>query len=399
MLPTGDCDNEDSRRTLTSFSERSVDHINPLLADYELPAGRRSLALPHYQRALTLSGPSRYLDWSRSAAAGLRVDETVNMVSEIVFERLLSCPGLPMSKKRKIFTLDPRDSAEAEFMRDGNSDQQLAPGDGNPELSQRVSADQAEGPTSAREHDLDVKTPGSGVVVHTNQYLDELQFPRLTADEANGLLEHGASTLNMECQDPTSVLHPPLRFQENFGYVKSERTSQKKKQLESHGLGMVGFKLSELSGMSAKLSYQLDSLCFKLPYDDLVELSRRFKQNNDLLLSFDIALRGSVELFRPNRALDSLLSSNMDTVRIIDNRVESLVNVSAGPLGFVLGRAHWTIRRRRLKALMAEVENSRPTLSIVLQCFQMENDRLLAKKMEVDNARSLSWLEHMAKSS
>lgn len=97
----------------------------------------------------------------------------MSLVSDLVYKRLLSRPGLSIAETPKVFTLGLGDDTEATFLRGSTTNEQTAP-DARPQLSQSNHGKRTGSHSHPSEHNATMKATVSNVVNDTNTYLREL---------------------------------------------------------------------------------------------------------------------------------------------------------------------------------------------------------------------------------
>lgn len=158
----------------------------PYPGSYAIPSATPRVGHPFPQPALPTNEAERYIQWRPETVDKLRLTGTISEISNTVYERLLSRPGLPTSEGDRVFTLPVDDGAEAIFLAGNESNIQ---GSSIPlsvlgALALRNSVDgKTREPRGALNAD-------NAVVRKTDRYLAELQLPRLTDAEAARLTEH-----------------------------------------------------------------------------------------------------------------------------------------------------------------------------------------------------------------
>lgn len=129
----------------------------------------------------------RYISGGPHRTPRLHTESTVNKISDLVYKRLLSRPGIPITEIRKVFTLEPGEDAEAAFLGASNANRQI--NHDRPKLYPAGHKGRTGAQTLASEHDANFEVLEPNIADETNLYLQKFQLPPLTASEAASLLE------------------------------------------------------------------------------------------------------------------------------------------------------------------------------------------------------------------
>jgi hypothetical protein len=304
------------------------------------------------------------------------MERTVSLVSDLVYKRLLSRPGLPIAETPKVFTLGPGDDAEAKFLRGSNTNEQITPNPPQSHSSNHGERTKSTSPTS--EHDATTEAPGSNIVDDTNSYLQDMHLPPLTTSEAASLLgrDHDPQILT-PINPPTD---PTQQHSDSY-----ETDSNLRADLEAntpHPSSRAGgnpFAIPALAGMVAKLSYQLriSNRGAVYPHYEVALLSRKLADYMELLRSIEAMLSRSMTIFKPNQTrFPYALESSVEAMESISSEVQSIVSGRGFFGGALVGRFVWMARRRRIMAMMSDVDALKVNLLIMLQIAQMERDRV-----------------------
>lgn len=219
------------------------------------------------------------------------MERTVSLVSDLVYKRLLSRPGLPIAEAPKVFTLGPGDDAEADFLRGSSANAQIKPQP--PRSHPGLDGECTIMSHSPNEHDAITEAPRPNIVDDTNSYLQDMQLPPLTTSEAANL-----SGRNRDPQIPTPGIAPPEAYQvrpPSPSAFDFSRRSQVDTDTLPHASSRARGNLlaySSLVGSAAKTSYTLRVLNRGAlqPHHQVERLSRKLRDYSELLRTAETAI-------------------------------------------------------------------------------------------------------------
>jgi hypothetical protein len=216
----------------------------------------RSLTLPQLRQEPPLPRRPLYLDWVPPATQRLEMERNVSLVSDLVYKRLLSRPGLSIAETPKVFTLPPDDDAETAFLRGSNRNEQINLD--APQSHPNNHVQRTKSTSSPSEHDVTTEAAGYNIVDDTNSYLQDMHLPPVTTSEAASLLgrDHDPQILTPTNPptDPTQQHSDSYETDSNLRADLETDTPQPSSRAWGNPLAIPA-----LSGMVAKLSYQLES--------------------------------------------------------------------------------------------------------------------------------------------
>lgn len=308
----------------------------------------------------------------------------MSLVSNLVYKRLLSRPGLPIAEAPKVFTLEPGDAAEAVFLQGTNANGQINP-DILPRQHPSTNGQRTRSHSPSNEHDATTGAAAPNIVNDTNSYLQDMHLPPLTTSEAATL-----SGRDHDPQIPTPGSAPPDPSQEDRSRSPKTADSSHQPQVDpdtpSHPSSRargIALALSSLIGMSAKTSYKLrvsDREASRFNHQ-VTELLRKLAEYMQLLHCVAATLShssssGNAFLQSDERGSRYPLEASVEAVRSIIYALDNFISGGGGFFGSsALGRFSWMARRRGIAAMMAEVDGLKMNLLILLQVVQMEDDR------------------------
>ena len=375
-----------TRQALKSYSEHSLRNQGRFPAYYALPAPLvRSLTLPQLRQEPALSSQPLYLGWAPPATQHLEMERTANLISDLVYKRLLSRPGLSIAETPKVFTLGPGDDAEAAFLRGSNRNEKTNFDPPQSHLNNHVERTRSASPPS--EYKATTEAPGSNIVDDTNSYLQDMHLPPLTASEAASLLgrDHNPqiSTSDQAQTDPTQE-HSDSHEADSSRRTHVETDTRPRPVLQAAS-SILAFPA--LAVEVAKTAYQLrvatrDEV---RPQYEVVQLYRKLEDYTELLRSIEATLSHSSLIFlkHDQARFPYALESSADVISSITEEVQRIITARRFFGRALAGRFVWMARRRRIMAMMSNVDALKVNLLIMLQISQMENDREMSQRVEV----------------
>jgi hypothetical protein len=154
------------------------------------PSANSRMDQPFTQLALSNGEAKRSIEWRSETADRLLLTGTMSEISNMVYERLLSRPGLPVSEGNKVFTLPANDGAEARFLAGSKPNTHGALTQSSA-VSASASRKILNGETAVS-RDTSSAGNANAIVRETNHYLTELQLPQLTGAEVARLVERSS---------------------------------------------------------------------------------------------------------------------------------------------------------------------------------------------------------------
>jgi hypothetical protein len=323
------------------------------------------------------------------------MERTVSLVSDLVYKRLLSKPGLAITEAPKVFTLGPGNDAEATFLQAGYANEQITPDP--PQLHPSNHGERTRSHSPANEHDETTAVSGPNIVDDTNSYLQDMRLPPLTASEAASLLGRDNDP-HISTQGKAPIDQPSERSR-SYNAGPSSKT-QAENDMPPHPSSRTAgspFVTSALVGTAAKLAYQLRVSDRVLqPHFEILQLCGRLTEYVQLLRHVGDVLpytRSSASPGYDAEGFGSTLEYSYKVILRIFKLMQEFFS-ARGLFGGAVDRLAWKSRRRRIMAMVAEVDGLKANLLIMLQVAQMENDRSAFKRVEASCAHSLALLRH-----
>jgi hypothetical protein len=226
-----------------------------------------------------------------------------------------------------------------------------------------------------------------------------MRLPPLTASEAASLLGRD-NDLHISTQDKTPIDQPQERSRSyNAG---PSRKTQAENDMPPHPSSRTAgspFVTSALAGMAAKLAYQLrvSDRDVLQPHFEILQLCGRLTEYVQLLRHVGDVLPHTRSSASPDYDAGGFGSTLEYSYKVI-LRISKLMQEFFSARGLFRGavdRLAWKSRRRRIMAMVAEVDGLKANLLIMLQVAQMENDRSASKRVEASCAHSLALLRHL----
>lgn len=290
-------------------------------------------------------------------------------LSNMVYERLLTRPGLPPSELGKVFTLPDTDDAEATFLGITGTSQA---GVGGPSSTSNALT------LAHRSNELAGEGDGT-LVTQTNRYLEDLQLPVLSSHEAT--LLDGRITRRQELpqiesgsgpqrSDPAAEQASEAPVDPREEYPRVSR-NQREVMYDIH----IAKVVAELSGRVARATYHVTSLYRMAPSvfrKDLTLMERL--ERHCMLLEYAAGVWFHSASSEKTRQFGKLF---FEKALCFMNDIEDGTTSIFGDFGlfksfiiviFVRGIA----RRRWLSRMQEKLESSKMDLSLMLQISQIE---------------------------
>lgn len=301
-----------------------------------------------------------------------RLLDTVEEVSNMVYERLLSRPGLPPAERGHVFALPSNPGAEEVFLNNrpcyhhSSAEPTYAPASSSSQATTEDAVDNAV-----------PETANADIVRETNKYLADLKLPQLTKHEEGILSDHKPThsqvpMLEMEQNQSSSAAKNTYSASQNRGKIPS-------KTPESHGsfnpASFVSSVLSatQLVGTAAKLAYQLDSAhAYSGVPAEIAILSRRVSQYRQLFEVFFETMKRPTPSHSLQQAEASIIMESKDLLIEIRHLIPDRFGQPRGIVRAAAGAIRWQKRRLRVMHMVEEFEAMKTNISILLQARQME---------------------------
>jgi hypothetical protein len=297
-----------------------------------------------------------------------RLLDTVEEVSNMIYERLLSRPGLPPAERGHVFTLPGDPGAEEVFLNSGPccTEATYAPASSSLQTKAEDAVDNAV-----------PETANTDIVGETNKYLADLKLPQLTKHEEGILSDHRPThlqvpMLEIEQDQSSSAAQNTYNTSQNRGKMPS-------KTPESHGsfnpasLMSVVLLATQLVGMTAKLAYQLDSAhdaYFGVPAEIAI-LSRQVSQYGQLFEVLTETMKRPTSSHSLQQAETSIIKESSDLLEEIHRLIHHLGEPRGGVRAAVRA-IRWQTQRQRAMHMVEQFEAMKANISILLQARQME---------------------------
>lgn len=331
---------------------------------------------------LPINGAQNYIDWRTETVERLRQTRTIDAISHIVYERLLSQSAPPISESNKVYTLPPDGDAEAKFLTgdvskvEAHFDHPSPNGESGPGKDLGEEMKESRSPPDA----------DNAIIRSINRYLTELQLPLLTNAETARLNERSSAaytdlplgsqhTISNGNSDIVSRVSRPEPVAAQWVARPSE-SNWSHKPNKSSPLAMSEKVLHMLHalGLAAQVAYSISTFCREdsSAPEEAATLALRVSQYSNLLVH-------AIDLMCESAPSDVLVDLSralaLDSTRVMA-RIQIIIR------GFFAGKQYGGLRRlvtsirlhlkkEKIKLMTAEVESLKLDLSLMLQMHQI----------------------------
>ncbi|PVH83602.1 hypothetical protein DL98DRAFT_486446 [Cadophora sp. DSE1049] len=339
------------------------------------------------------------LEWNRSPILGIDQLLGVDHLADIVYERLLTRPGMPLESHGRIFTL-PED-----FESRSPSKQLPSPPVKKP--SQSAVGAQKQRLLGEKEVENGEVPPGpegrsdNTLADEINEYLHSLNLDGVSEQDVEHLSQnvHLAPPLLIEGPPPKSTKSPnrayiepneqPLPSKPRESTSRKARFSSSKKSYNPSGfdpldgLGLAA-NISSLVDTSAKIAFNIRGAYRSASGapQELEILSKRVAQYSSLLQSTEAVIRTALPDNLRNMGWD-ILQDSTEIMNEVQHILEKM-KVKPGGRGFAAVRIslRWEFYKERVQKIMVDLESLKSTISVMLQLCQTHTAERQALVME-----------------
>ncbi|KAF2185574.1 hypothetical protein K469DRAFT_726693 [Zopfia rhizophila CBS 207.26] len=325
-----------------------------------------------------------HLDWNYNPVDGLNFLNMVDDITDLVYERLLTAPSMPLASQRRIPTLPDNVSISVPQSQPNTS----AEGLGLPSTNY---SDNDPVPNQEREP-ADVQPQPrhqNTLAAEINEYLHSLNLEQLSLEEVEMLNQaHNSSQrrllLGSEEPSPESELQGA-----KVPSYRAQTPPDETKRFDTLGLtaSIVGFISS-----ASRLAFEASAI-----YKSVVGAPRELRTLSNRIMQYTSLLRIAANIIRDSIPDENLQMVGLQVLRDGEEAFEGIRHVLAkyNPKTGTQRRAKavvlvmkWSSDRKRIFAIMDEIESLKSTLTIMLQTHQsqMTERTLEAMKFATEQA-------------
>ena len=326
------------------------------------------------------------LSWDSNPMLDRLFYHKVDYMTDLVYGRLLTRPGLSLAEKGTVHTLP--DDVHMELARS-----QL------PLITEEAASPTVPASTGGEFSDIEQprvgfdrptirETETTTLVDGLNEYLRELNLDPLSVQEAeftNQMQHQGAGVHKFhglltdspgpeESKGPSTTTGPAKGDGSGSSKTKS-RTNGRFSRSFNFDFGIDPFSalglaanIVQIISLSARIASSVRQVYDSAPKSPLVDLSRRLMQYSRLLQTASEIIRSSVTANQLQELGWEILSDSKEVLDEIEYIVHGLMPKSRhSSMGAIGASLKWEFKKERVRAIMERMESLKSTLSMMLQ--------------------------------